>query len=123
MIAPFRGPLAAALVLVACAHGRPEATPPAETGLASYYGEDFQGRPTASGQPYDAKGLTCAHRSHPFGAVLEVTNLENGRKVRVMVNDRGSFKKGRVVDVSREAARQLGMLKRGTARVRVVRVA
>lgn len=123
MIAPLRAPLAAALVLTACAHGRAAKAPPAETGLASYYGEAFQGRPTASGQPYDARGLTCAHRSQPFGAVLEVTNLENGRKVRVKVNDRGSFKEGRVVDVSREAARQLGMLKRGTVRVRVMRVA
>ena len=114
-----------ALVAVLLAAAFPvtaEAAPPAETGLASFYGDEFQGRRTASGQPYDKGRLTCAHRSHPFGAWLEVTNLENGRKVRVMVNDRGPFVKGRVVDLSREGARQLGMLKRGTARVKVVRV-
>lgn len=115
----LRGTLAAALLAAAVPAA---AAPPAENGLASFYGDEFQGRPTASGQPYDKGRLTCAHRTHPFGTWLEVTNLENGRTVRVMVNDRGPFKKGRVVDLSREAARQLGMLKRGTARVRVVRV-
>lgn len=123
MIARLRGALAVALVLAACAHVTAEAAPRPEAGIASYYGDEFHGRPTASGQPYDKSRLTCAHRSHPFGAVLEVTNLENGRTVRVMVNDRGPYAKGRVVDLSGEAARQLGMLKRGTARVRVVRVA
>lgn len=123
MTAPFRAALAAALALAAWAPGRTEAAPRPETGLASYYRDELQGRPTASGQPYDGRRLTCAHRSHPFGAWLEVTNLHNGRKVRVMVNDRGPFAKGRVVDLSREAARQLGIIGRGLARVRVVRVA
>ncbi len=121
MLAPRRAALAA-LALAACAHGRAEAAPRPETGLASIYGDDLQGHPTASGQPYDARRLTCAHRSHPFGAWLEVTNLHNGRTVRVMVNDRGPFTKGRVVDLSREAARQLRIGGRGLARVRVVRV-
>lgn len=115
--------LAAALALLAAAPVPAEAAPRAEVGLASYYGDEYQGRPTASGQPYDARRLTCAHRSHPFGAWLEVTNLANGRKVRVMVNDRGPYGRGRVVDLSREAARQLGIVGRGLARVRVVRVA
>jgi len=112
----------AAVLLAAAFPVMAEAAPRPETGFASFYGDEFQGRPTASGQPYDVRRLTCAHRSHPFGAWLEVVNLENGRKVRVMVNDRGPFKKGRVVDLSREAARQLGMIGRGVARVRVVRV-
>jgi len=120
--APRRAALAGALALAACNCGWAEAAPRAESGLASYYGDEFQGRRTASGQPYDGRRLTCAHRSHPFGAWLEVTNLDNGRKVRVMVNDRGPFVKGRVVDLSREAARQLGMIGRGLVRVRVVRV-
>ncbi|HEY6105055.1 MAG TPA: septal ring lytic transglycosylase RlpA family protein [Anaeromyxobacteraceae bacterium] len=122
MSAPRRAALAVALALAACNCGWAEAAPRPETGLASTYGDEFQGRPTASGQPYDARRLTCAHRSHPFGAWLEVVNLDNGRKVRVMVNDRGPFVKGRVVDLSREAARQLRMLGRGLARVRLVRV-
>ncbi len=122
MTAAPRATLAVALVLAAGNCGRAEAAPRPETGLASTYGDEFQGRPTASGQPYDGRRLTCAHRSHPFGAWLEVVNLDNGRKVRVMVNDRGPFVKGRVVDLSREAARQLRMLGRGLARVRVVRV-
>ncbi|HEY7726682.1 MAG TPA: septal ring lytic transglycosylase RlpA family protein [Anaeromyxobacteraceae bacterium] len=122
MPAPPRAALAAALALAACAGGRAGAGPRSETGLASYYGDDLQGRPTASGQPYDARRLTCAHRSHPFGARLEVTNLQNGRKVRVRVNDRGPFVEGRVVDLSREAARRLGILGRGLVQVRVVRV-
>lgn len=109
--------LAAALALLAAAPVA--AAPRAETGLASYYRDGLQGSRTASGQRYDPRRLTCAHRSHPFGAWLQVVNLENGRSVRVMVNDRGPWTKGRVVDLSREAARQLGMLKRGTARVRV----
>jgi len=122
VIAALRATLGAALFLTACAHVTAEAAPRPETGLASFYGDEFQGRPTASGQPYDGRRLTCAHRSHPFGAWLEVVNLENGRKVRVMVNDRGPFVKGRVVDLSREAARQLGITGRGLARVRVARV-
>ncbi len=122
MPAPRRAALAVALALAACNCGRAEAAPRPETGLASYYEDELQGRPTASGQPYDARRLTCAHRSHPFGAWLEVTNLDNGRKVRVMVNDRGPFVKGRVVDLSREAARQLRLIGRGLVRVRVVRV-
>ena len=113
----------AALALAACAGGRAVTGQRFETGLASHYAEEFQGRHTASGEPYDGRRLTCAHRSHPFGAWLEVTNLENGRKVRVRVNDRGPFAEGRVVDLSREAARRLGILGRGLVRVRLVRVA
>lgn len=112
----------AAAVALAAALGRAEAAPRAETGLATYYSEEMQGRRTASGQAYDGRRLTCAHRSHPFGTWLQVTNLDNGRKVTVMVNDRGPFVKGRVVDLSREAARLLGAVGRRPLRVRVVRV-
>lgn len=95
---------------------------PAEEGLATFYADRFEGRRTASGERYRGEARTCAHRAHPFGAVLEVTDVESGRKVRVRVNDRGPYGKGRIVDLSRAAARELGILRRGVARVRVVRV-
>ncbi len=127
--------MAAGLLLVAgaCAHpGRPASTgsemrpsPPAqgtELGLASYYARSLQGRRTASGGRYDAHAMTCAHRTHAFGTLLRVTDLETGRSVRVRVIDRGPFAPGRVVDLSWAAARLLGILERGVARVRVERL-
>lgn len=132
--------LAAALGLAlaaACAHGPRGGEPPrraerrtdrrasagAEEGVASFYAHRFHGRLTASGARYDMNALTCAHPSAPFGTRLRVTNLETGRAVVVTVNDRGPFTRGRVVDVSLAAARQLGMVERGLARVRVERAA
>jgi rare lipoprotein A len=90
-----------------------------EIGLASFYGKRFQGRRTASGERYDMHALTCAHPTAPFGTSLRVTDLETGRSVVVRVNDRGPFEKGRVVDLSLAAARKLGMVERGLARVRI----
>jgi rare lipoprotein A len=90
-------------------------------GLASYYGNEFHGRRTASGARYDAHALTCAHPSAPFGTRLRVTDLETGRSVDVTVNDRGPYAKGRVVDLSLAAARKIGMVDRGLVRVRVER--
>ena len=99
----------------------PGASPAAwtQTGVASWYGEPFHGRTTASGETYDMNDLTCAHRTLPFGTRLHVRNLENGRTVVVRVNDRGPFVKDRIVDLSRRAARELGMIGPGTARVRI----
>lgn len=94
----------------------------AEVGLASFYADKFQGRRTASGARYDKRALTCAHREAPFGSRLRVTELESGRSVVVTVNDRGPFGRGRVVDLSRAAARKLKMIQRGMVRVRVERV-
>lgn len=91
----------------------------AEEGIASYYADRFHGRLTASGERYDRNAFTCAHRTAPFGTRLRVTVVESGRSVVVRVNDRGPFVKGRVVDLSLAAARALGMLERGLARVRV----
>jgi rare lipoprotein A len=88
-----------------------------ERGVASWYGQQFHGRPTASGERYDMHQLTAAHRTLPFGTRLEVVNLDNGRSVVVRVNDRGPFHRGRVVDVSYAAARDLGLVGPGTARV------
>jgi rare lipoprotein A len=106
---------------------QPRKSPPPgahlEEGLASYYGPGLAGRPTASGEKFNPKDLTAAHRKLPFGACLRVVNMENGRSVEVRVNDRGPFVKGRVVDVSLAAAKQLDMLKKGLARVRLYRCA
>lgn len=86
---------------------------------ASFYAEAFHGRPTASGEVFDMNALTAAHRTLPFGTVLEVTNLANGRKTIVRVNDRGPFIEGRELDVSKAAAYELGMITTGTARVSI----
>ena len=88
-----------------------------QKGNASWYGREFHGRLTASGERFDMNQYTAAHRSLPFGTVLMVENLDNGRKIKVKVNDRGPFKKDRILDVSYAAARELGMLKSGEAMV------
>lgn len=88
-----------------------------ETGVASYYANRFEGLRTASGQRYDGNQLTAAHRTLPFGTRVRVTNLANDESVVVTVNDRGPHRKGRVIDLSRRAARELGFLADGTARV------
>jgi len=90
-----------------------------ETGMASYYGAQHQGKRTASGEPFDQHGLTAAHRQLPFGTRVKVTNLDNDKSVIVRINDRGPHTRGRLIDLSREAAAQLGMLQGGTARVRI----
>ena len=86
----------------------------ASRGMASWYGLAFQGKPTASGEPYDPEALTAAHRTLPFGTVVEVRSLVNGRTVRVRINDRGPHSQGRVIDLSEAAARELGLHGRGT---------
>jgi hypothetical protein len=90
-----------------------------QTGIASWYGPDFHGGPTASGERYDMNTLTAAHPSLPFGTLVRVTNLQNGRDVIVRVNNRGPFRKNRIIDLSKEAARELGMVGSGIAKVRV----
>jgi rare lipoprotein A len=90
-----------------------------ESGLASFYAHRFHGRRTASGVRYDMHAMTCAHPTARFGSRLKVTDVETGRSVVVVVNDRGPFARGRVVDLSLAAAKRLGMVKRGVARVTV----
>jgi rare lipoprotein A len=90
-----------------------------ETGIASWYGEDFHGKNTANGELYDMDTMTAAHRTLPLPVIVRVTNLENGRSVLVRVNDRGPYARGRIIDLSRRAATLLGVRERGTARVRV----
>ena len=88
-------------------------------GVASWYGKRFHGRKTASGQVYNMYAMTAAHRSLPFGTRVTVTNLNNGKTVKLTINDRGPFIDGRVIDVSWAAARRLGFTQDGLARVRV----
>ena len=88
-------------------------------GIASWYGGEFHGRPTSSGEVYDMFQLTCAHNFLPLGTMVMVTNLENGRSVELKVNDRGPFLKERIIDVSYAAARILGIWGKGTANVKV----
>jgi rare lipoprotein A len=90
-----------------------------ETGIASWYGPTFYGKPTANGELYDGDGLTAAHRTLPLPVNVRVTNLENGKSLVVRVNDRGPFAQGRIIDVSKRAAELLGFYAKGTAKVRV----
>ncbi|HUK60107.1 MAG TPA: septal ring lytic transglycosylase RlpA family protein [Stellaceae bacterium] len=90
-----------------------------ETGIASWYGEDFHGKYTANGETFDLNALTAAHRTLPMPSVVQVTNLENGRTIKLRVNDRGPYLRGRIIDVSRRAAQLLGFEGPGTAKVRV----
>lgn len=89
------------------------------TGVASWYGDDFHGRPTANGEIFDMRTMTAAHTTLPLPSMVEVTNLENGKRAIVRVNDRGPFAHNRIIDLSRAAARKLGFEKNGLAEVRV----
>lgn len=88
-------------------------------GMASYYGHELAGNRTASGERFDPGQLTAAHRTLPFGSMVRVTNTSNGDSVVVRINDRGPFSRGRVIDVSQAAAREIGMHRSGTARVKL----
>jgi rare lipoprotein A len=90
-----------------------------ETGVASWYGPGFHGKNTANGEVYDQRDRTAAHRTLQMPSVLRVTNLDNGRSTIVRVNDRGPFARQRVIDLSRAAAEEIGMIGNGTARVRI----
>ena len=106
------------LLVAGCARNvRPDQT--REEGEASWYGPGLYGHKTASGEVLRPGALTAAHRTLPFGTCLRVTNLENGRVVQVRVNDRGPYASGRILDVSEAAARVLGMVGTGVARVRL----
>ncbi len=88
-------------------------------GMASYYGDELAGNRTASGERFNPSQMTAAHRSLPFGSMVRVTNISNGDSVIVRINDRGPFSHGRVIDVSHAAAREIGMHRSGTARVKL----
>jgi rare lipoprotein A len=117
----------AVLFIAGCSHRAAHVNTPlaparlgtTETGVASWYGFPYHGRRAASGEVYDMQQLTAAHRTLPFQTWVEVTNLSNGKQVDVRINDRGPFAKGRIVDLSQAAARDIDMLRAGTARVRL----
>lgn len=90
-----------------------------QVGTASWYGEYFQGKPTASGEPFDMRDFTAAHPSLPLGTYVKVTNLANGKAVVVRINDRGPVVDGRIIDLSRNAASALGFKERGLQKVRL----
>lgn len=88
-------------------------------GIAAYYSDVFQGKKTASGELYDKNALTAAHKTLPFGTRVKVTHQDNGKSVTVVINDRGPYTKGRILDLSRAAAEQIDMVKQGLAPVRM----
>ena len=111
-----------ALVVSSCtlsAHRSPYAAGYVERGIASWYGEDFHGRPTSSGEIYNMFDLTAAHKLMPLGTVAKITNLENDQSVVVKINDRGPFIEGRIIDLSYSAAREIGMAEKGLSRVEI----
>jgi len=123
------GPILFLAILGGCARVTPPLptggpAPPAgsvwtETGIASWYGDPYHGRTTASGEIYDMEAMTAAHRTLPFHTIVLVENLRNGRSTTLRINDRGPFIRGRTLDVSRRAARELDLIGPGTAPVRV----
>ena len=90
-----------------------------QEGIASFYSDSANGKPTANGEKYYSNQLTAAHKTLPFGTIVRVTNLKNGKKVIVRINDRGPFIRGRIIDVSGIAARRLGMVESGLVKVRI----
>jgi rare lipoprotein A len=117
--------IAILLTLVAGCSSRPATRPESrydQVGLGSYYALKFHGHKTASGERYNQEAMTAAHRHLPFGSMVKVTNLENGKWVEVRVNDRGPFVKGRIIDVSYAAAKKLKMIRDGVVRARVERI-
>jgi len=90
-----------------------------EIGVASWYGEEFQGNETASGEIYDLNGLTAAHLTLPFGTIVRVTNLKNNKNILLRINDRGPYIGGRIIDVSLAAAKRLGFVYEGITQVRI----
>ncbi|MBY6128547.1 septal ring lytic transglycosylase RlpA family protein [Qipengyuania aquimaris] len=92
---------------------------PLGTGVASYYGKRFHGRRTANGERFDMHAMTAAHKTLPFGSMVRVTNPRNGQSVIVRINDRGPFTRGRTIDLSRAAAEEIGIVRRGHGSVEI----
>jgi rare lipoprotein A len=95
---------------------------PLAKGMASWYGPGFHGRRTASGERYDMHALTAAHKTLPFGTIVKVVNQKTGKSVKVKINDRGPYHGGRIIDLSKAAAAQLGIVQAGTGKVCIDRV-
>ena len=107
------------LCVSACQTRPPRPGRPTQQGQASWYGNEFHGRPTASGERFNQNAMTAAHKQYPFGTVVKVKNLKNGKTVKVRINDRGPFAGGRIIDLSRAAARRLDMIRDGVVPVRI----
>jgi rare lipoprotein A len=90
-----------------------------QSGKASYYSDNLSGRKTANGEKYSPAAYTAAHKKLPFGTTVKVTNLSNGKTVTVRVNDRGPFVAGRIIDLSKAAAKEIGMLQSGVVKVKI----
>lgn len=120
-----KGLLASLCLLLAACSSQPDAGSPgngrgyAQTGLASYYADRYHNKRTASGEPYKNNANTAAHMTLPFGAMVRVTNLANGKSVVVRVNDRGNFPRGRIIDLSRAAFSSIGNTRSGLLKVKV----
>ena len=112
--------ISAALAVVLGGPGSALAAGPTLSGLASWYGPGFQGRRTANGEKFNTHALTAAHKTLPFGTRVRVVNRQNGRSVVVRINDRGPHVRGRVIDLSRAAARAIGLS--GAAKVAITRL-
>lgn len=120
--APVTGRAASQQVFVPGDHRPPAADRTIRGGEASYYHDSLAGNPTASGAPYRPGALTAAHRTLPLGSKVRVTDVTSGRSVVVEINDRGPFAKNRVIDLSRAAAKEIGMIQRGHTDVRLALV-
>tara|TARA_Y100001970_G_scaffold239479_1_gene301491 strand:- start:44 stop:490 length:447 start_codon:yes stop_codon:yes gene_type:complete len=93
--------------------------PEVQIGIASYYGKEFHRKLTANGQRFNMYKVSAAHKTLPLGTRVKVTNLNNGKSIRLTINDRGPFKKGRILDLSYKAAQKLGFVNEGTTKVRI----
>lgn len=119
ILASPKEPKPKAKEIMAISHLELSALQPIEKGMASWYGKKFDGRLTASGEVYDMHGLTAAHRTLPFNTIVLVKNMNNKKTAVVRINDRGPYADNRIIDLSKKAARKLGMIGNGTAHVRL----
>lgn len=116
---PARALIAGLLIALMSGCALADTTPDAQKGKASYYNDRFQGALTASGTPFDQQALTAAHPTLPLGTKVLVTRPDTGKTVKVVVNDRGPYVRGRIIDLSKRAARKLNIIQRGVAQVTV----
>lgn len=116
---PFEMKLLIICCFISLIYSEPNYAQHIETGMASFYSDSLQGRMTASGEAYDKIKMTAAHRSLAFNTKIKVTNLDNKKSVVVIINDRGPFVEGRIIDLSRAAAEKLDFIDKGVVKVRV----
>jgi rare lipoprotein A len=112
-------PLLLILFLSSCSHYQYFSSGNEQVGLASWYGKDFHGKKTANAETYDMYAMTAAHKTLPFGSIVLVHNLKNKKSVKVRINDRGPFVKGRIIDLSYSAAKAIGLIGPGVVPVRI----